>query len=280
MKSVTHHIFYSAKNEEFVVYPIGDVHLGAAVCDEALFAHTVAEILANPNAYWVGLGDYCDFINRHDKRWRPSEEAAWLHDKNAPARAQIARFKEMIAPIRHKALALVKGNHEDVLLAKYEIDAYGEIADDAIACIPPEQYVGEPAFGAAGFIRLVFRFRAGTGTTGAGWSLTLWLHHGMGGGTLAGGKALNLERQLAHYMADAVLMGHTHVKQVVTRAIARIAPGGAIQTIERKGAFCGSYYISQDGIETYAERKGYPPLQTGIVKLIIRPGRKQFQFLT
>src|SRR5690348_6769341 len=58
-----------ADGQPINLYPLGDVHLGAAACDIEDFRRTVKCIASDPNGYWVGMGDYGDLIMPSDPRW-------------------------------------------------------------------------------------------------------------------------------------------------------------------------------------------------------------------
>ena len=62
----------------FTLYPLGDVHLGNVACDESLFRAVVNRIADDDRALWVGMGDYCDFINRTDPRFDPDSLPRWV----------------------------------------------------------------------------------------------------------------------------------------------------------------------------------------------------------
>jgi len=57
------------RGDRFSIIPLADIHIGNAATDEKLLASTVQRIKDDDAAYWVGLGDYCEFINRSDKRF-------------------------------------------------------------------------------------------------------------------------------------------------------------------------------------------------------------------
>ena len=69
MRVIRHEWFNVSRSDVFRLVPIGDVHLGAAACDESRLVEVVKGIAADDRAYWVGLGDYCEFINMQDRRF-------------------------------------------------------------------------------------------------------------------------------------------------------------------------------------------------------------------
>lgn len=59
MRSLRREWFNISRTDIFRVIPLGDVHLGAAACDEKLLRKVVKRIGDDPMCYWIGLGDYC-----------------------------------------------------------------------------------------------------------------------------------------------------------------------------------------------------------------------------
>ena len=122
--------FDVSRADTFRIVPLGDVHLGNAACDEKLFKAAIDSIAADDNAYWIGMGDYADWINRKDPRHRESRLAPWLHGRDDLAMHQRQRVVETFQPIRDKCLALVKGNHEDTILKHSEVDVYYRLVEE------------------------------------------------------------------------------------------------------------------------------------------------------
>ena len=122
-------IQHKSLKDRIRLYPLGDSHVGARSCCEKDLAARVAEIDADPLAFWVGMGDYCEFINRRDPRFTPAALATWitLEDLSDISARQIERFNDIIEPIRTKCLALVQGNHETSILHHYETNAFYDI---------------------------------------------------------------------------------------------------------------------------------------------------------
>ena len=87
------------------IVPLGDVHIGAAACDEDHIKSTV-KYIKQSGAYWVGMGDYCEFINKKDKRFTVSSLAPWIgiSDLADLARAQRDRFLEIVEPLGERIL--------------------------------------------------------------------------------------------------------------------------------------------------------------------------------
>lgn len=251
------------------LYFLTDWHVGSAYCDEALLEADIARVAADADGYWIGGGDFLDGIARQDKRHDEGTLAPWLWGVDDLIHAQLERVGDLMAPIAHKCLALAKGNHEEFILERYERDVYQRIVEKVTRPGAPVR------LGYGGFV--VLRVRS-TGIHYT-WTVTLFVHHGAGGSLLPGGNALTLGRLPTWYNADAFLLGHRHVRQVVTNAQWQPAPR-AKEVIYRRQvmAFGGSYLKGYDPkieAELYAEKKLLPPRETGGIVLELRPDERE-----
>ena len=264
MKAIRQSITLPGRGAKLKVYAIADIHAGNALCDEALLRQTVKQIAADPLARWVGLGDMGEWINRKDPRHRESRMAPWLHGVDDLAAAQRAWLLDVFKPVRGKCLALIKGNHEDAILHHNETDVYMHLVE--------AMRVGDQqlALGVQGFLILNLRRK---GSEGDSHNVTFYLHHGYTGGRYAGAKALALERLPGSYDFDVGLLGHSHVRQVLTKT--RLTVNDALDVVERRQvcAVCGSFLRSQGDPEQYGEMKGYTPNDTGCVVIEIEAFR-------
>jgi len=268
--------FYNIKNgQTYEIIPLGDVHLGAKACLEAEFKEIVEYIANNPNAFWIGMGDYCDFINMSDPRFDPRTLASWIEMKDLKnlATVQKEQFVQLIKPIAKKCLGLVKGNHEDVIERYYEYDIYSAIVN-AIKEAAGLSMKDKLALGMYGW--LILKLYTGPKKEGSR-NVKFNLHHGFTGGRLAGAKALNMQRWLWSHAADVTIWGHTHNKMTQAEAIESVDSRDKIIIVPRLGVISGTYMAStvEEG-NTYAENKGYLPLPAGDtprIYITIKAGR-------
>jgi len=255
------------KGDAFRVVPLGDIHLGAAACDEAQFRNTVSYIKTN-KLHWIGMGDYADFINMRDPRFSVGGLAPWvgMAELIDLAKAQRDRFLDIIAPIAPYCLGLLMGNHETSILRHYERDIYSEIVTGV------KERGGFKAdyplaLGYSGWLRLRFH-RTDTDKR----QIKLYLHHGYTGGKLAGAKALDMQRALWSKNADLIVFGHCHDTQGQRAAVEDINDADEIIYRYRVGCFSGTYLkTAQQGTTTYSEVKGYLPLPIGGVEIYMHP---------
>jgi hypothetical protein len=257
------------------IVPIGDVHLGAAGCDEELLAATVAEIAANPDCRWIGMGDYCDFINKSDKRFDPLTLAPWVGMRELAdlPKAQVRRFLQFIHPIASQCLGLVNGNHEFMIQSRYERDIYSEIVA-GVKNLSLFEADYPLALGYGGWLQLAFY--NSDNKKGGSSVMRVSLHHGFVDGRLEGGKALNMQRWLWQNDCDLALMGHSHNTLVTLQDAISLDKSGHIQYKTKKGAFCGTFLGApvQDG-DPYYERGGYYHAPVGTIRVKLKPGAKR-----
>jgi hypothetical protein len=128
---------------------LGDEHVGHRNCQEGLLGETIGAVMADENAYIIGLGDSIDAINMQDKRFSPGELASWVSigDLVDLARAETQRYAEIVRPAAGRMLARLEGNHEATLSRVFERDVYGGI-NEALG-LPRERCLGYD-----GFVRL------------------------------------------------------------------------------------------------------------------------------
>lgn len=266
--------FNVGRGDTFRIIPIGDVHIGSKATDEDLLKKVVASIAKDKNTYWIGMGDYCEFINLRDPRFSSVDLASWIDmaDLLDLAKAQRDRYLGHTKCIAHKCLALVKGNHENSIQRHTERAIYEEIVAKTkeYAKFPATKVLGVGTYG-----WLILRFYRGDKRSEMRSIIRINLHHGFVGGKLKGAKGLNMQRWLWSHECDLALFGHSHNADAFTEAIERVGNNNEIIVETRRGAYCGTFRksVAQDG-ETYSEIKGYFPLPLEGVEVLLRPGAR------
>lgn len=269
MRILQHDFNVPSRSTIFKFIPLGDIHIGAAACDEERLVNMVARIKDDPLCYWYGIGDYCDFINMKDPRFNAGVLAPWIgmRELSDLTKAQEEHFIELIRPIANKCIGLVEGNHETSIHRFTERDIYSDIVT-RIKDIGGMKADAQLAIGYYGWSILRF-------TRGAQKSVVkVNLHHGYVGGKLAGAKSLEMQRWLWSHDADIVIFGHSHNTSVQVEQTEAINDGGGLVLKKRYGVYAGSFLksINEDGPSSYSEVKGYLPMPTSGVEIAIRPG--------
>jgi predicted phosphodiesterase len=260
MRSITRRIECTGRGDSFTIVPFGDAHLGNAACDERLLDETINRIANSPNTYWIGMGDFGDAINRHDKRHREDTYARWLWGKGAAMKVQRDYIREKLKPIGSKCLAYLKGNHEDEL----ENNANSDMYLDIIESFGLKEDI---RLDMAGFLLLRFGL-----PNAASSSLTFYLHHGWGGGDRVSGACLKLDRLPESYTADVYMIGHTHRIVVTPKPSIGIDGRGNIKASTMFLINTGTFLkCALPDAVTYSERKGMQPLVMGCPTIQVTP---------
>ena len=190
----------------------------------------------------------------------------------------------MLKPIAKKCLGLVCGNHEKVAEKFYDRALYGEIVAGIARYADKDP--SELILTTGGFVVMRFQRKVGK-SDGDRWPFSVYCHHGYGGGRLAGGHALTLERALGDVDADVIFMGHRHTRSIAEKIIISAGAGNRQhKTRYRLAAFIGGYlgaYVNpgkRGATDTYAERIGLPPKHLGTSPLMIKPSKREFVLYT
>jgi predicted phosphodiesterase len=255
------------------IVPLGDMHVGALACDEAMIEQVIKDVVNDENAYIIGMGDYTDSVNRKDPRFDPSNLAPWIsvRDLTDIARVQRDRFLDIVRPaaLAGKFLCLLEGNHETAIKHHSERDIYSEI----VTTIKQWQGMAEDeilGLGYEGWLQMIFHRSESREHTNI---VTFNLHHGYGGGRRPGGNVNRLADRMAAYDADIFLMGHTHKDDAHKEVVTSLDREGNIATRTKHGVYTGSFLRSFVGdSDTYSSRAGYAPLPIGNIEIMLRPG--------
>jgi len=240
--------------------PIGDVHRGNDACSSERFHETIDWIAGKPNAMWIGMGDYGDFIGYRDSRFDPT-----VIDKVIPTlklgqigKQTIRMVSDELRPIatRDRCLGLLEGNHE----RKYEEhndcqNLMQDMCDD----------LGVPFLTYSCFQELELRYGRDS------YCYTIRAHHGAGYAQTKGGKMQKLKKFAQQTDADLTLMGHLH-DIIRYPQIELLTSGGRIQQRERLAVMTGSYLKAyKQDVTTYAEIKAYDPVPLGSPTITLTP---------
>ena len=186
-------------NRDIRIYPVADLHLGAAECMETKWREFLKLILEDPDAYIVCLGDLMNNATR--------SSVSNIFEETMRPREQKRLLVEMLTPLRDKILCAVPGNHE----RRSGKDADDDPMYDIMCKLDLEEVYRENI----AFLKIQFGEVNGYGVQNP--TYTLVAAHGTGGGMLTGGAVNKAERfGCAIDGADALILGHTH-KPFVTQ---------------------------------------------------------------
>jgi predicted phosphodiesterase len=249
---------YGPESKKWELIPIGDIHIGAKGCDLTRLRRLVDWMKERERTLWIGMGDYADCINFHDKRFDPATiDPSFLPYLDNLVPEQFRRLNEILHPIKEKCIGLHAGNHEETIRKWYNYDITQQFSNDW----------GVPNLGYSAFTRLNFENNSHRER------ITVWSQHGAAGGRYKGGKINRLQHVMRCFDADVYLYAHTHMKDVFDETV--LYAGGTskqprVMQRRKVGALTGSFlrgYV--EGCTTYVERFDYPPNELGVVKITI-----------
>jgi hypothetical protein len=273
MRVIERRIETGGRADWVAIYPLFDIHLGTSRCREDKLKRVIAEIKQNANAYWIGGGDYAEFITRSDPRHKESDLAAWLHGKDDIARHQVQRFIELITPIADRCIGVLSGNHEAQILRHCERNVYGNVLE-SIKDASGQR--GQLGLGYGGFI--VLRIERGGHHTH---TLTIFTEHGYGGGRTKGSDVLNSQRIFAHVGCDVYLTGHRHKAHLIPHTRIELVEGKAREMV-KISAMPGSFRErvtehDEDDPGGYEDMACYPAGDQAGVRIWYRPSGNELR---
>lgn len=252
--------------------PVGDIQWSARDAEVAMgMLKRHIKWGVERGAWFLGMGDYIDFMSPSN---RVRYSAAGLYDTTRKTVDDKAHslvedlWLKALKPSRGRWLGLLEGHH-------FHEYRDGTTSDQELAGM-----LDTPFLGSCAFVRLVLQMSK---TRKA--PVTIWCHHGVGGGVTLGAPLNKLEKLLTSWDADIYLMGHHHKK--VAGPIDRIEPtwgegnqktAGLIhrtKIIACTGSFLKGYAANdKDGKVPrggYVEQRMLNPVALGGVLVKIRP---------
>ena len=177
--------------------PVGDVHAWSAGWPAKKFAEHI-KWGVDRGAYFLGMGEYLDFTSGSQRQLLRGMRDSQRQQIDDAMRYNNERLFKLMEPSKGRWLGLLEGHH-------YHEFVEGTTTDQELC-----QMLAAPFLGTSTLldIRLGGKGRAGTGCT-----VTLYAHHGAGGGgRKQGGHLHRVEDLLSWIEADIYLMGHTHAQ--------------------------------------------------------------------
>ena len=279
-------IWHGSRSDEIKLVYFSDIHWLAKACAEGAVRKQIAEILEDPYTFWIGGGDYGEFIGFGDtKRFDPDAVAdhVKVSDLGQLGRMTYEQIAELFRPIKHKCLGLIVGNHEKQYMRRMQQeDLHGWLCTE----------LGVPNLGYSCFMDIVFCGctdwdlpvlmgkrppRRGEHRHASTETFRVFCHHGKGAAQTKGGKVNALVSFMQNFEADIYFMGHVHDQMGV-----RLTPLTAnkncteLTSGTKVGVISGSFLKAcAQGVTTYAEMKGYAPVTLGAAWVKIRPSTRE-----
>ena len=251
--------------QTFRLIPLGDIHLGSANCDKGALFKVVGDIRADPDARWLGIGDYCEYITTKDKRWHAGgidEQIVNLANVDRIGDVYVDAISTILRPIMDKCWGMGKGNHEGTFEREHHTSLVQRILQQTGA--PGDLYTGW-----ACITRICFEDASSHRS-----SIQVFHSHGWQAGRMAGAKVNQLDHLMGWIDGCRIyLQGHSHDRVVKTKTILSTNPSFTkLRATNSYGAHCGSYLRTyQQNATGYGEEKGYPPVPIGPVEFRLTP---------
>ena len=240
-----------------------DTHDGSRYFSRNHFKKFLASSMDHPNAYLIGLGDQLDCLVPSDiKRFQISaieEKFLMGSDPDSIVDVQAKDFVGLITPYQGRLLGLVQGNHEEALAKRHGTSIHQHICNQ-LDC----ENLGHSFL-------LLLKLQDQNNHVR---SVTIFGHHGFGGGgRTEGGSITKYSRFVHYYEADIYATAHDH--DCWTKKIARIGVNQKGKVIHRDLILCntGSFMktLSEGTTPSWAETRGFPPRNLGGIVLDLYP---------
>ena len=243
-------------NNDITIYPIADVHLGAAEHLRGEWEKFCAKVKSEPNSKIVLAGDLIDNATKNsiaspwDNVLRPSEQKKIM--------------TAMLTPIKDQIICIIPGNH---------CDRNRDVDDDPtydIACKLDIENLYRPDMA---FVKLQIGDTEGNGMKNP--TYTICVAHGNGSSIYVGGSAAKGERfGVAVDGIDCLITGHTHKPADVPNAKIYVDKANNKVSIKPwRYVICSSWL----GYASYAARKLLPPTATVSQKIILHGNEKAIE---
>jgi len=225
------------------IIPLGDVHYAEPSFDEELFDTSIKWIADTDGVYVILLGDMIENSSKYSV-------ADSVYRQSMSPQAQAAQMISKLAPIQHKILAYVRGNHERRSANSVGIDM-GEVIASKLE-IP---YYREPAF-----IDVIYGEH----------TFTFYAWHGRSSARSEGGK-LNAALSPLMFTEHCCFFLSGHVHDATDKKKNRIVRNPIDFTLDIKKQYiviCSSFL---NYFDSYGSELGYAPPAKGLIACWIYP---------
>ena len=278
------YIPYPSRSSEFHLWHLSDLHLMNKGCAEDKIRQDVQAIKKDPYSFWIGGGDYCDYIGYSDKRFDPDAVADYIKVKDLGQLQTIGmkKIKSIFTPIKDKCLGLLFGNHEKCYAVyTQQQDKHGWLCTELgvrnlhYCCLFDIVFHRKPRSKPQLLIKPPGR------KSGDAWSVRIFAHHGAGFAQTPGGKLNRLVQFMQSFDANVYFCGHVH-DQLGRREPTIGANAACTKLVEhvKIGVISGSYLKTYaQNCTGYGEQRGYRPTVLGAAVIQLKPNEKSFRAL-
>jgi len=273
----TRHILHHSVVDAFLLWNLADLHLHSTNCATKELARDIKRIADDPFSFWLGGGDFAEYIGYDDgKRFDPDcvSDKLTIADLGRLGKKSVEVVRDVFAPIKHKCLGLLLGNHEKLYQRKHQQEdlhawlcAELEVPNLGYSCLFDVCF----SRGGAKVPRLSDKPGAQATTTRK--TYRIFAHHGAGYAQTPGGKLNRLIQFMRVFEADIYFIGHVHDKTGRREVLLGAdVPCTHLTQKEKIGVISGSYLMTyRQGTTSYGEQRGYTPTVLGAAWVRIEP---------
>lgn len=182
-------------DSDIIIYPISDIHLGAAEHLKKEWTSFCNSVLEQPNVYIILNGDLINNATR--------SSVSNIFEETLRPREQKKIMTEMLSPLKSRILCAVSGNHERRSIK----DADDEPTYD-IMCKLDLEHLYRPNMA---FVKIAIGDRGELNSSHPRSSYTFGITHGAGGGIYTG-ATVNRNERFGNVIEglDCLIVGHSH----------------------------------------------------------------------
>lgn len=198
MELVAHKLVVPQSCKEVTVVPLGDIQWAGR--KEQIAYTQLQEFIAEAverKAWFLGMGDYVDFLSPSNRQRLLQaglyDTAQGVVEDKAQDLAQ-ELYEDILAPTKGRWLGMLEGHHWAHLES-------GETTDQYLC-----KRLGSRFLGTSAYVGLMFPTHFGTR------GVTIWAHHGEGGGQTVAAPVSKLEGMANYWDADVMVVAHMSKK--------------------------------------------------------------------
>ena len=267
--------FKLTPSQQVLLMPVGDVHAYSPHWPEKRFQDHIKWGM-DQGAYFIGMGEYLDFTSASQRAILSGLRGSQKSMIDDMVKKQVEKLFKLIEFSKDRWLGLLEGDH-------YHQYQNGITVDQHLC-----QLLNCPFLGTSTLMNIRLRL---PGEQHKGVDVTIFAHHGTGGGRKQGSHLHRVEDLITMIEADIYLMGHSHSKaNAPLDRLYRTTDGylyHKTKLIARTGGFLRGYSgmvpqkltcpaeMSRGG---YVEEAAYVPSALG--GLVISLGMKQIEYRT
>ena len=277
------YIVYGSRKDEIRLWNFADLHLGCQGVAKRLLAEDVQKVADDPCSFWLGGGDYAEYISYRDPRFDPAvvDVDLAIEDLGSLGRKLTGAVRDIFWPIRHKCVGLMDGNHEtnyqrrtDQQQLTHWLCTELGTAYLGYSCLFDIAFVRNPSMKVPTLVA-----KAPGPKVGNVWRQRVYAHHGVGAARSEGGKLNRLIEFMGRFDADVTFMAHVH-DQTAKRKVRLRGNAACTKLVEvsQLGICTGSYLRAYaEGPAGYAEKAAYDPVPLGAVAAKFTPDKRELK---